>query len=282
MSHQIEALLQQLEPVLEPIFQQLRPLTSHLPPQIIQCGRQLYSQQVFDTLILQLNFFSPESAPLIKEFISKSLGYGIVGSSGIVKLPQILSILSSGSVKGLSFFSILLETLSYLINLSYNFRSGNPFTTFGESAFLSVQNLLILLLILYYSGFIKYINAFVGLVSFAFYSLFGNPQGEAAYGILSNDGIKNLTKLTVPLIILSKLPQIANNFKNKSTGQLSIVSVIAGLLGAVARVFTTLSSGINDHLILFGFGASLLLNLILFLQIVLYKAKPATKQKKNN
>ncbi|CAM9023841.1 unnamed protein product [Wickerhamomyces anomalus] len=279
MSEHLESLIHSLEPILEPIFHQLRPLMGALPPQIINYGRQLYTRPVFDTIILKLNLFSPESAPLLKEFISKSLGYGIVGSSGIVKLPQILSILSKGSVQGLSFFSILLETISNLITLSYNFRQNNDFITFGESAFLSVQNLLILLLILYFSGLTKYINGFVGLASLAFYSLFANPDGNP--GVLSNVDVKNLTKLTIPLIILSKLPQISNNFRNKSTGQLSIVSVFAGLLGAIARVFTTLSSGIQDNLILFGFGASLLLNLVLFLQIVVYKNKPISEEKKN-
>lgn len=280
MSAQVESLLQSLEPVLEPVFQQLRPFTSALPPQIISYGRQLYTRPVFDTIVLKLNFFSPESAPFLKEFISKSLGYGIVGSSGIVKLPQILSILSKGSVAGLSFFSILLETVSYLITLSYNFRQNNDFVTFGESAFLSIQNILILLLILFYSGLGKFVNGFVGLVSLAFYSLFANPEGNV--GVLSNENIKDLTKLTIPLIVLSKLPQITNNFKNKSTGQLSMVSVFAGLLGAIARVFTTLSSGIKDNLILFGFGASLFLNFVLFLQIILYKKNPITQEKKNN
>lgn len=279
MSHAIQEVVKSLEPIFEPIFVQLRPYTRHLPPQLIQYGRQLYSRPVFDRIVLKLDFFSPESAPLLQDFITRTLGYGIVGSSGIVKLPQILSILANSSVQGLSFFSILLETASYLINLSYNFRQHNDFTTFGESAFLSLQNIVILLLILYYSGLTKYINGFVGLLSLAFYSLFANPEGNV--GVLSNEYIKSLTTLTIPLIIFSKLPQISNNFKNKSTGQLSIVSVLAGLFGAVVRVFTTLSSGIQDNLILLGFGASLLLNFVLFLQIVVYKNKPISQEKKN-
>lgn len=279
MSNAIQEVVKNLEPIFEPIFVHLRPYTHHLPPQLIQYGRQLYSRPVFDRIVLKLDLFSPESAPLLQAFITKTLGYGIVGSSGIVKLPQILSILANSSVQGLSFFSILLETASYLINLSYNFRQHNDFTTFGESAFLSLQNIVILLLILYYSGLTKYINGFVGLLSLAFYSLFANPEGNT--GVLSNDYIKSLTKLTIPLIIFSKLPQISNNFKNKSTGQLSIVSVLAGLLGAVVRVFTTISSGIQDNLILLGFGASLLLNFVLFLQIVVYKNKPISQEKKN-
>ncbi|CCH44372.1 Mannose-P-dolichol utilization defect 1 protein [Wickerhamomyces ciferrii] len=281
MSDKVEAIIKSLEPVLSPVLAVLRPYTGQLPPQIIQYGRELYTRPVFDTIILKLDLFSPSAAPLLTKFIATSLGYAIVGSSGIIKLPQILSIISNASTTGLSFVSILLETISQLITLSYNFRQNNEFTTFGESAFLSFQNIIILLLILYYSGLTKYINGFIGLLSLTFYSLFANPNiGQP--GVLSNDNVQNLIKLALPLTLLSKLPQILNNIKNKSTGQLSPVSVGAGFVGAIIRVFTTLSAGIQDHLILLGFGASLVLNAILFIQILVYKKKPISQEKKTN
>lgn len=274
MSH-----LDQLQPILEPALANLRPFTSLIPNEIVSLGRQFYTRPVFDTIVLKMDLWSPYSEAMLKNFISKTLGLGILSSSSLVKLPQIISILKSGSTSGLSFFSILLETVSYLISTAYNFRKGNDFVTFGETSFVSLQNIIILMLILYYSGLAKFLNGFVGLVSLCFYTLFANPSGNV--GVLSDKWINILIKFAIPLGLFSKLPQISNNFKNKSTGQLSSVSIIAGILGSLVRIFTTISSGIKDNLLILGFASSLVLNLILYIQLVLYAPPKASKHKKN-
>ena len=44
------------------------------------------------------------------------------------------------------------ETLAYLIGLAYNIRRGFPFSTFGETAFILGQNLVVLGLVLGFGG----------------------------------------------------------------------------------------------------------------------------------
>ena len=77
--------------------------------------------------------FDLHAKDCIKLFISKGLGIGIVTGSSILKVPQILKIVSAGSARGVSFVGYLLETLSFAISLAYNYRGGNPFSTYGES-----------------------------------------------------------------------------------------------------------------------------------------------------
>jgi mannose-P-dolichol utilization defect protein 1 len=89
---------------------------------------------------------------------------------------------------------------------------------------------------------------------------------------------------TLPLSLFSKLPQIAQNAKAKSTGQLSAVAVLAQILGCVARLFTT-ATEVKDLVVFAGFALALLLNSVLGAQMWMYwSAQPtasvSTKDKK--
>ena len=74
--------------------------------------------------------FELSNIPCLKLFISKVLGFGIVFGSGILKVPQILKIVSHQSVNGISLLSYVLETIAFMIVTSYNFRQGNPYSCF--------------------------------------------------------------------------------------------------------------------------------------------------------
>ncbi|KAH3670278.1 hypothetical protein WICMUC_004931 [Wickerhamomyces mucosus] len=277
MADKIHQFLLQLEPVISPVLKELRPLTqSYLPDHLINLGYQLYTKPVFDSIIINLDLFNPENSQYLELFLAKTLSFGILGASGAVKLPQILNIIKNGSTKGLSFISIFLETLSYLISIAYNFRSHNDFTTFGETVFVSIQNIIILILILYYSGSIQFINGFISVLGLLGYSLFADQSNPY---VLSNSDIFKLIQFAIPLSILAKLPQIVSNFKRKSTGTLSIASIGAGLLGSFIRLFTLIANGIQDNLILVGLGVSIALNLVIFSQIIVFGNK-SLKEKK--
>lgn len=83
------------------------------------------------------------------------------------------------------------------------------------------------------------------------------------------DAVQLLQAATLPLSLLSKAPQIITNYQNHSTGNLSAFAVFNGLLGCLARLFTT-KQEVNDSLIFWGFAAAGLLNAVLAIQMVLY------------
>jgi mannose-P-dolichol utilization defect protein 1 len=60
--------------------------------------------------------FEPSCVQLL---ISKALGYGVIVGSSIVKLPQIVNIVKSGSVAGLSLNSFYFEVLAFTLSSSY-------------------------------------------------------------------------------------------------------------------------------------------------------------------
>src|SRR5574343_1564625 len=73
---------------------------------------------------------------------SKVLGYGIVGASFFLKLPQILKIVEKKSVDGISLTSFYIETLSFTMNGAYGLHRQMPISTYGELLIVSVQCLI--------------------------------------------------------------------------------------------------------------------------------------------
>ncbi len=186
-----------------------------------------------------------------------------------------LSVLRAQSARGLSLTAYVLETSSYAITLAYSWRNAFPFSTYGENLFLTIQNVLITLLILLYSSpssrklatsppsdpTSKIITALLALIA-ASIALFTAPASVLAVAQLC----------TLPLSLFSKLPQILQNHRARSTGQLSTFAVVSQIGGCAARLFTT-SQEVNDPLVGAGFALSLVLNLVVGIQMYVYWGK---------
>ncbi|KZF26209.1 mannose-P-dolichol utilization defect 1 protein [Xylona heveae TC161] len=250
----------------------LQPITHNLPAPIAEAASTLLGPVCYQTLVLDIDPFS--SPECIKLAISKALGIGIVLVSSIVKVPQIIKLVASESAAGLSLPSILLETASYLISLAYNVRHGFPFSTYGETALLSVQDIVIAALVLSYSGRTVGAGIFIALLAVVAGALF---QERAVNAEL----LAYLQAAAGLLSVASKVPQIYTIWKEGSTGQLSAFAVFNYLGGSLSRIFTTLQE-VDDKLILYGFVAGFVLNAVLAAQMVLYWNKsPAAGQKKS-
>ncbi|KAF1365914.1 mannose-P-dolichol utilization defect 1 protein-like protein [Lizonia empirigonia] len=244
----------------------LQPITHNLPKPVADLGESLLGPVCYQTLLHDIDLTKTEC---VKLAVSKGLGIGIIGASSVVKIPQLLKLLNSQSAEGLSFLSYLLESGSYLISLSYNVRNGFPFSTYGETALILIQNIAIASLVLNYSGRQPAIAAWIAGLAGAGWLLFNENQvNEANLSLaMSAAGV---------LGVASKIPQILTIWSEGGTGQLSAFAVINYLLGSLSRIFTTLQE-VDDPLILYGFIAGFALNLILFLQVVYYWNAPASK-----
>ncbi|KAM3084460.1 hypothetical protein ACMFMG_001436 [Clarireedia jacksonii] len=248
----------------------LQPITHNLPAPIRDLGVSLLGKKCYKTLLLDID---PSHTECLKLAISKGLGVGIIGASSIVKVPQLLKLVSSKSASGISFLSYLLETSAYLISLAYNYRSKFPFSTYGETALIMAQNVVIAVLVLNYSGRASTAALFVAGLAAAAGSLFMDQVVD----------MKTLAYLQAGAGVLgvaSKLPQILTIWQEGGTGQLSAFAVFNYLAGSLSRIFTTLQE-VDDKLILYGFIAGFCLNAILAVQMVYYWNSPATKSKKN-
>ncbi|KAF9485913.1 mannose-P-dolichol utilization defect 1 protein [Pholiota conissans] len=243
-------------------------ITQNLPWFVKDLGVSIVGKECYTSLVENLHL---DDVKCLKYSLSKGLGIGIVLGGSIMKVPQILLITSARSARGLSLPAYFLETASYAITLAYAVRHDFPFSTYGENLFLTIQNTIITLLILVYSptpprsltspGTPKSQTvAFTGV---------GLAAGGIALCVVPDDILGFLQLTTLPLSLFSKLPQIRQNARARSTGQLSAFAVISQIAGCLARLFTT-AQEVGDLLVSAGFALALLLNLILGAQLWMY------------
>ncbi|KIW17502.1 hypothetical protein PV08_04696 [Exophiala spinifera] len=257
--------LQQL--VLDPLKPYLIPITSNLPGPVNDLAVNLLGAPCHSALLLDLDVTShPECVSLA---ISKALGIGIITAASIVKVPQIIKLVKSQSSEGLSFTSYLLETASFVITLAYNMRNGFPFSTYGETSLIAIQDVVISVLILVYSKKTVQAGAFLAAVGSAVYALMVSDT------LVSDAQMTSLQAGAGGLSIASKLPQILTIWQQGGTGQLSAFAVFNYLFGSLSRIYTTLQE-VDDKLILYGFVAGFALNAILAAQVLYYWNSPTT------
>ena len=295
----------------------IRPITHSLPGPIRELGIRIIGDQCYDSLLLKVNF---EDVHCIRLSVSKVLGIGIVGASSVVKFPQIIKLVNSQSAAGISLASYVLETCSFLISLAYNFRNEFPFSTYGETLLILVQNVVVTSLVLHFAWPSGSAPVFMSGIAAAASALF-SPT------ILDMNTLGYLQAGAGVLGVASKLPQIWVIWQEGSTGQLSALTVnhppffpinffffffffflevpffcfifraskivhcsasqsltsllfhlqvFSFLLGSLSRIFTTIQE-VDDRLILYGFVAGFILNLILAAQMVFYWSVPSKK-----
>lgn len=201
------------------------------------------------------------SLPCFKATLSLVLGLAIVALAGIIKLPQILSVISAGSGDGLSLATLLIETFGYAYNLAAHYRLDYPVSTYGDFAVLALQNCVLISLV---HRFEK--KAATGAVIVA--ALVGS-LGVMCSPVFPMAILEFLTLLNVPVTIAARLPQITKSYLNKSTGSLSVITCCGLFLGASARVFTTLQSVDNVN-ILIGYVTGTFLNFVVAFQVLYY------------
>nr|CAD7198773.1 unnamed protein product [Timema douglasi] len=163
--------------------------------------------------------------------LSKCLGYIIVLSSVVIKIPQIIKIVSVRSSEGLSIASVLMDLYGHTAGVAYNFNTGLPFSSWGDSLFTGVQTVIITALLFYYSAGMPRTTTFLTLYCATVAILL---SGYVPVNVLWTMNILNL-----PLIVLSGGSQASSNYRHSSTGQLSAVTVALNLFGALARIFTS-------------------------------------------
>lgn len=201
--------------IMDSVRSVLQPLIHNLPAPIHNLGVSILGKKCYQTLLLDIDI---EATDCIKLAASKGLGIGIIAASSIVKIPQLLKLINSKSASGISFLSYLLETSAYLISLAYNARQGFPFSTYGETGLIMVQNVVIAVLVLQYSGRSSIAAAFVAALGASAVTLFSKE-------ILTLDTLSYLQAGAGILGVAAKLPQILTVYKEGGTGQLSAFAV---------------------------------------------------------
>jgi len=192
------------------------------------------------------------------------LNYAMFAGGLLIKLPQIILILRTQTVKGMSETSLTTEFLACCSLCAYNLLMGHPFKTWGEMSLIGAQcgiqillfwcltteNLRVWPRILSVIALAACFTALgLGLLPAAFYPVLGLVQS-----VLGS---------------FARVPQIIMNFRQRHTGNQSVLTWGLSLGGNVIRVITTLAS-VDDFIAVLGYLIALTLNLTLVLQILFF------------
>lgn len=267
----------------------LQTVTQNLPSFIVTPGRLILGEDCYTSLIYNV---APTTFCL-RFALSKCLGIGIIVFGSILKIPQIITIVQHRSAWGISLSMYSLEVVAYDISLAYAFRKQLPFSTYGENASLTVQNMVITLLIIWYGTEEKGQKRKGGLLISS--SIRQNTQRDSLseerepmvmkrvisaallmfvssiflFLLCPPKLLSALQAFSIPISLLSKFPQIAELHRNKKCGHLSSIVVFAQLAGTLARVFTTITET-GDWLLGIGFGLASVLNTVIAIQYIYY------------
>lgn len=203
--------------VVDPLQPLLKPIIEALPQPVHDAIISLITAPCHAALLLDMSLV--EDPVCTSLAISKALGIAIVGASAVVKVPQILKLINSRSSAGVSFVSYALETASLLITLSYSVRNEFPFSTFGESALIAIQDVAIGILVLTFAGRSAAAVTFVAIVAASVYALLFDQT------LINAQTMAYLQTGAGALGVASKLPQIYAIWSEGGTGQLSAFAV---------------------------------------------------------
>lgn len=212
--------------------------------------------------------------PVVRYLFSTVLGYAIVAGAVILKVPQILKIVRSGSAEGVSLTSNLLEMVGYTIATSWAIVQQLEFKDFGENVFVLVQLVALATLVGYHQKSLMYAVSAVVVIAAALYGL--------STGALERSVHQSLLGSQILLLVSSRVPQIYLNYRNRSTGQLAFLTFFLAFGGGCARVVTTTLNvpwEKGKATILLQFGSAVLLNGIILAQIWIYRNASASQPK---
>ena len=195
----------------------------------------------------------------------------IIASAGL-KLPIVKNMLDAGTPAGLSTSSLALESVALASSFTASIKKENPFSLWGEVLIIFVQNLAILLLCIQFTkGADPSPLVLVGIV--------GYTAAILALPIEANWLIAFATLIA----ILSRLPQLYANFKQKHTGVLSILTCSLQVLGVMVRL-ATIAVETGDLAQISSYALSFFMNACILVQVIMYwenTKKELAKSKKD-
>ncbi|KAL3048883.1 hypothetical protein OYC64_008378 [Pagothenia borchgrevinki] len=188
----------------------------------------------------------------------------------VLKFPQIFALMRAKSSAGVSFNSLLLELLGYIVFVTYQMYYDYPPPTYLEYPILIAQDAILLLLILHYNGSLKqsvlYTLLFVG-----------------GWRLLTLEKwiIDSAMSLCTFISAASKFAQLQCMWKSKDAGQVSALSWAMATFTCIARIYTTTVTT-GDMQVLVRFIVMTLLNMWVLLTVLYYQRQRSSSSKKED
>ncbi|XP_008397917.1 solute carrier family 66 member 3 [Poecilia reticulata] len=188
----------------------------------------------------------------------------------VLKFPQIFVLMRAKNSTGISLNSLLLELIGFIVFVTYQMYYNYPPPTYLEYPILIAQDVILLLLILYYNGSLRQ---------------------SLVYALLLVGGWRLLTverwiidlamSLCTFISAASKLAQLQCMWSSQDAGQVSALSWGMATYTCMARIYTT-SVTTGDMQVLVRFVAMTLLNFWVLLTVIYYQRRRRSSSSKKD
>uniref|UniRef100_A0A2P2I906 PQ-loop repeat-containing protein 3-like n=1 Tax=Hirondellea gigas TaxID=1518452 RepID=A0A2P2I906_9CRUS len=183
--------------------------------------------------------------------------------SAFAKVPQIMSILRSRSVVGVSRSSIMLELTGYCITMSYFISYQYALSGYLEYPFLVLQDLVLLATVLWLSsdGNPVLMMGYAGLLLALISSMIG--------GLLSAPMMTMLVSSSTPISAISKVVQLMAIIRRQSSEGVALTSWVISTYTCLTRL-ATIYIATADVALMMNFAISVVLNSCIVVAVIVY------------
>ncbi|XP_043801447.1 solute carrier family 66 member 3 [Apis laboriosa] len=186
-----------------------------------------------------------------------------IGMCFILKIPQILNLLTAKSANQISIVSLLLELTSYTVMTSYNFTNGYSVLSYLEYPIILFQEYILIFLVLKY---LNKINIFSILVSILYIA----TSISLAMQLIPKFVLTILAPLCTPISVSSKIIQLLAIIRAKNADTVSPITWFISAFTNLTRVFTIWMDS-ADILLLGNFVISVILSSSIMFFAIYYK-----------
>nr|CDP95454.1 Bm3915, isoform c [Brugia malayi] len=154
----------------------------------------VFPNRCYEIMLLKYNLLHQECVSML---MSRLLGLGITVMSLLLFIPQILKIQFAQSGEGISLLSQLLGFFACFAVTSYSYAKGYVFVQWGDSFFVTVQMVIIIIQILWFSSRQAYAAVFLAFC----WTISCAVMGE----YIPTDVLALLQAISIPVVIVAKV-----------------------------------------------------------------------------
>mmetsp|Transcript_1988 Transcript_1988/g.4059 ORF Transcript_1988/g.4059 Transcript_1988/m.4059 type:complete len:239 (+) Transcript_1988:73-789(+) len=212
------------------------------------------------------------------KLLAHILGYAVIVGSTLYKLPQIVRIHRARSATGISLLASSMAAVDNLFSIAYSVANRHPISTYGENVpqFMTICTIILQILRYEYRAPLASLTA-CGCGMLAVTSTICSvPRllGARAAAML----LDTMKALAMALSLTGSLPQVLQNLRARSAGELSLATSSLGLLGSWVRMYTVLKQLASDKKMVAAQTVSVVSNTTWVLQILLYSRRGRRQQ----
>ncbi|EZA60426.1 hypothetical protein DMN91_010880 [Ooceraea biroi] len=189
-----------------------------------------------------------------------------IGMCFVLKIPQIVKILSVKSAHEISTLGLFLELTSYTVMTSYNYTNGYSVLSYLEYPIILVQEYILIFLVLKY---VNKLNMWSLLCTIMYFILSGCLLLEALPKVV----LTFLAPMCTPISASSKIVQLLAILRAKNAESVSPLTWFISAFTNLTRVFTIWMDS-ADMLLLGNFIISVLLSSSIMFSALYYRARP--------